>query len=549
MGTTESHGITRKGRAADSSGHVSSGATRAKRPGRGRQAFPCPSVSLRGAVVLRLLGLAFVWSVSFFAFGMTSLGAPLPRLFPDYVEVTLPPNIAPLNFRIEEPGSRYRVELRSTHGAPLVVSGRSASIHFPLPAWRALLQANPGQPLRLDIAVRGAGSDWTRFQTVTNHIASEEIDPYLTYRLLKPLYNVYKHLGIYQRHLETFDQRPVLENQRFNGGCLNCHTPLNRSPHTFALDIRGQAKEQPVLLVTSNQVARLDKTLGYLAWHPSGRLLAFSANKLSLFFHTQGETRDVFDARSDLGIYRLDSNTVAFPPCISLTNRNETWPAWSPDGRYLYYSSAPPLSVDHFRRICYDLMRVSYDLATDQWGQPETIVSSQGSALSACQPKVSPDGRFLLFTMCSYGNFPIYQAGSDLHVMDLGTRQSRRLTINSEEADAWHSWSSNSRWVVFSSKRMDGLFARPHFAYVDERGEFHKPFVLPQRDPAFYDSCLHTFNVPELVAGPITVRECDLADAIVKPKQIVVPRSATPTSPEPPGQAAQEDSLYQPARE
>jgi dipeptidyl aminopeptidase/acylaminoacyl peptidase len=253
-------------------------------------------------------------------------------------------------------------------------------------------------------------------------------------------------------------------------------------------------------------------------------MLAFSANKLSLFSHTKGETRDVFDAASNLGVYHLDSNVVVFPPPIAKPDRNETWPGWSADGRYLYFSSAAPQSLERFRRIQYDLMRVSYDIDTDRWGEPEVLVSSQETGLSACQPKASPDGRWVLFTMCKNGNFPIYQSNSDLYLLDVNTRKYHRLEINSDQADSWHSWSGNSRWVVFSSKRIDGLFARPHFSYVNEQGEFQKPFVLPQEDPAFYDSFLKTFNVPEFMEGPVTVTQRELGEAILKPRRLVSPK-------------------------
>ena len=210
------------------------------------------------------------------------------------------------------------------------------------------MRPNAGKFLTCDVSVRDADGHWNRFTTVTNMIAPEGIDPCLVYRLLKPLYNLYKNIGIYQRDLESFTERPILENDQTEGGCLNCHTFLNHRPDTFALHTRG-SPGNPMLLVISNQVARVDKTLGYLSWHPSGRLLAFSANKFSLFFHTRGETRDVFDARSNLGIYRVDSNCIVLPPAISLPDRNETWPCWSPDGKYLYYCSAPLMSIEHFR--------------------------------------------------------------------------------------------------------------------------------------------------------------------------------------------------------
>jgi tricorn protease-like protein len=265
----------------------------------------------------------------------------------------------------------------------------------------------------------------------------------------------------------------------------------------------------------------------YLSWHPSGRLLAFSANKLSLFNHTIGETRDVYDAQSDIGIYRVDSNLTVYPPPISLTNRNETWPNWSPDGRYLYYSAADPKPLEQFRKIRYDLMRVSYDIDHDRWGEPEMLVSSQETGLSACEPRVSPDGRFVMFCLCNYGNFPIYQTNTDLYLLDVAARKFRRLEINSPQADSWHCWSSNGRWVVFSSKRLDGLFARPFFTHMDQNGEFSKPFLLPQQDPDFYDSFLQTFNLPEFVLGPVQVTQDQLAHAFMNPSRALVPRMAS----------------------
>jgi Tol biopolymer transport system component len=256
-------------------------------------------------------------------------------------------------------------------------------------------------------------------------------------------------------------------------------------------------------------------------------MLAFSANKFSLFYHTRGETRDVFDARSNLGVYRIDSNTVVLPPALSLPDRNETWPCWSPDGKYLYYCSAPRLPVEKFREVRYDLMRIAYDIDQDLWGEPEVLLSARESGGSAAQPKVSPDNRRVLFGMARYGSFPIYQPSSDLFVFDLDSRRCHRLSINSDQADSWHCWSANGRWIVFSSKRMDGLFARPFFSYASSDGQFSKPFVLPQEDPAFYETCLRTFNVPELVLGPIQVKESTLAQALLHPLKVLRPTGET----------------------
>jgi hypothetical protein len=448
-------------------------------------------------------------------------------LRPDYRDTVVPPNIAPLNFLIEQPGTAFRIRLRGARGAPIDLASSDGKVIIPRQPWRDLLEANRGAWLGIDVRARQATGAWEMCEPVTNRVAREPIDNTLVYRLLKPLYNFYAELGIYQRDLESYRQTPVLENRDFGGRCLNCHTFLNHQPDQFALHIRGVPGAQPMLLVQSNQVTRVNQTAGYMSWHPSGRLLAFSANKLSLFFHTMGETRDVFDADSNLGIYWVASNLVARPPPIALLERLETWPSWSPDGRFLYYCSAPKLRRERHRQVRYDLMRVGFDLDRAAWGVPELLVSATETGLSAAQPRVSPDGRWLLFCLAKYGHFPVYQPSSDLYVLDLRSHEFHRLDLNSEQAESWHCWSSNSRWIVFSSKRTDGLFARPHFSYVDAQGRFHKPFLLPQQDPAFYDGCLQTFNVPELVRGPVKTSAASLARAVIKPQHAVTPAGET----------------------
>jgi hypothetical protein len=107
-------------------------------------------------------------------------------------------------------------------------------------------------------------------------------------------------------------------------------------------------------------------------------------------------------------------------------------------------------------------------------------------------------------------------------VYELEAGNLRKLEINSDQADTWHSWSMSGRWVVFSSKRRDGFFTRPHIAYVDAAGAFHKPFILPQEDPAFYDCFLKNYNLPELVAGPVQV-ERELAKSVLNPRKVLKP--------------------------
>jgi hypothetical protein len=459
----------------------------------------------------------------------TNAAAPRARIDPDYTDLVIPPNIAPLNFTILEPPGPCRVRLRGPSGAAVEVESRAQRVQIPVHPWRMLLEANRGQSLQIELYRRDPRGNWRLHDTFTNEVAREEIDGWLVYRLIRPLYNQYVEVGIHQRNLSTFDERVVLRNQSFDRGCVNCHSFLNHQPETMTLHIRTRSKGLPMLLARpGGGVTRVEKTAGYLSWHPSGRWLAFSLNKLSMLFHSTGESRDVYDTNSDLGLYDLEANTITIPAPLAQPDQMETWPAWSADGRGLYFCSALKQPVERFREIRYDLKRIAFDPATGAWGQVETVIDAQALGKSIAQPRPSPDGRLLVFCLFDYGHFPIYQPNSDLQVMDLTTGRNtyRRLEINSPQADTWHCWSSNSRWMVFSSKRRDGLFARPHFTYVGADGRFHKPFVLPQEDPAFYDAFLKTFNVPELIRGPIPYSEQDFATAINAPLRVLRPKTS-----------------------
>ena len=443
-----------------------------------------------------------------------------PTISPDYSGLVLPPNIAPLSFAIREEGKAFRVDILCDKSTPIRLKNTSGHMRIPLRPWRALLRDHQGQALHFDITVQGKDGTWRQFKRITNTIAQHPIDSTLVYRFMKPIYNWWKDIGIYQRQLANYDRSCVLKGASFGQGCLNCHSFVGNDTKTMTIGLRSRTHGSHTLLARGGQVDKIGAKWGYTAWHPSGLMATYSINKVRQFFHVGGmEVRDVVDLDSALACYYVADGRVVSPPVLAHKDRLETYPTWSPDGLFLYFCSAPILWEDDtvppkkYDQVQYDLCRVAYDPATDQWGAVETVLSANDTGLSILLPRISPDGRFLMFCMCPYGCFPIYQPGSDLYLMDLSTGAYQTLAINSEYSESWHSWSSNSRWIAFSSKRRGGLLTRTYFSYVDENGTAHKPFVLPQKDPTAYDSMMHTFSVPELITERINVPVSTLARA------------------------------------
>jgi len=475
------------------------------------------------------------------------------EILPDYTGTVIPPNIAPLNFLIQHEGTGYFVKVYSEKGEPVEVFSETPKISIPKRAWHKLLDLNRGRQLSLEIFVKLAPNPtsterederWSRFETLTCDIAHEDIDPYLVYRKIRPGHSTWREMGIYQRNLDSFKESVVLHNGYFKQDCVNCHAFCGHRTEKMLIGIRSADYGSSALLFDGDRVQKIGTKFGYTSWHPSGRLAAFSVNKVRQIFHSAAdEIRDVIDFDSFIAYYRVDSKTVKTTKDLTLKDRLETYPTWSADGRTLYFCSAPITWSDRstvpesYDQIKYDLVRASYDLDRDQWGPLESVLSAQKMGLSILLPRVSPDGRWLLFCMCDYGCFPVYRHSSDLYLMDLEAAQQtgeykyRRLDINSNESESWHSWSSNGRWIVFSSKKDSGVFTRTYIAHVDKNGKVYKPIRLPQKDPMYYNSCLWTYSVPELVTEPVRVTREKLGSAVRSSRKIPVQMPITMATP------------------
>ena len=333
------------------------------------------------------------------------------------------------------------------------------------------------------------------------------MDGWLTYRLIEPSYQMYNEVSIRERCVETFEETVLCDHRVTDNACMNCHVHGQSRGDYSLYYIRGPQGGSIL-----NQGGRLRKlslktddmlsATVYGELHPDGRFGVFSTNIILPSFHTlAGMRMEVFDTASDLTVADFENNRMINVPHVARPDVWETFPCFSADGRSVYYCAADTVKVpEDVMNARYDLLRADFDPETGLIGeQVDTVWSARTNNGSVCHPKASPDGRWLMFTVADYGTFPLFHPECALYLADLQSGEIRPMNeIKGNKSDSYHSWSSNSRWFVFASKRGDGQYGKPYFCHLDADGRTTKPFVLPQESSRFYLYNLKSFNVPDL---------------------------------------------------
>lgn len=442
-----------------------------------------------------------------------------PQIYPDYIGVTVPVDIAPLNFSmLSDSIALMDVEVKGSKGGSLHANGEYAD--FDIGEWHRLLTANRGDSLTVTVCARQDGR-WTRYRDFTLYVSSDSIGAWgITYRRIAPGYQLFGPMGLYQRQLSTFEESALIENNQLTETCLNCHTANRTNPDQYVFHARVDhggtvISRQGHLEVLQSKNDSLGGAMVYPYWHPGGRYCAFSTNKTSQMFHLSGPKRiEVYDSSSDVFVYDTETRTILKDTLIMKRLWAENTPAFSPDGCWLYFTTARrQIYPTDYDKEKYSLCRVSFDAATGRIGQKvDTLISADRTGKSATWPRLSYDGRYLMYTQVDFGYFSVWHPEADLWLLDLQTGETRPLDeVNTERAESFHNWSANSRWFLFTSRRDDGLYTRVYFSSIDEEGRATKPFLLPQRNPKdYYRQSLDSYNTPDFTSRPVDTNADEL---------------------------------------
>ncbi len=444
----------------------------------------------------------------------------LPNIYPDYVDVTVPINIAPLNFLLRD--SCEAIQAIASFGDYEVKSLRKGNeAIFNLKDWHRLMEKAACNSVSVKVTALQDGK-WIGYRPFKINVSPDSIDSYLTYRLIEPDYEVFSRLQIVERNIEDFSERILCDYNTVGNRCMNCHTHAPGNGDLSFFYVRG--KGGGMVLNDHGNLRLLDfKTPDmvsgavYAQFDPSGKYIVFSTNAIIPAFHSHPYKRlEVFDTKSDVYVYDLQRDAIMRSPLLADSTRLETFPTFSADGKSIYYCVANgPARPSTLDSVQYSLCRISFDPLKGEFGNHvDTIIQAKsGAHNSVSHPRVSPDGKRLLYTVSDFGTFPIWHREADLRMMNLATGEINSLDmVNSAMSDTYHTWSSSGRWFVFASKRDDGLYGKPYFAHVSEDGEVSKPFVLPQKSPSFYDFNLKSYNVPDLGNKPVSFFSNDVSD-------------------------------------
>jgi tetratricopeptide (TPR) repeat protein len=328
--------------------------------------------------------------------------------------------------------------------------------------------------------------------------------------------------------------RVVMENLPV---CANCHS-FSADGRTMGMDLDGLQKNRgmyflaavaPEMAIRKQDVIQWSSPEGKLKGNvrvgfmsqvsPDGQDVATTVNPASLAANSQEPASNYYVAnfkdyqflqvfyptRGIVSWYSRQTGVLRPLPGADDPQFVQMGAVWSPDGQYLVFARAPatdpnppgvPLAKfandPNELQLKYDLYRVPF--RNGQGGVAEPIAGASRNGMSNTFPKVSPDGRWIVFVQCRNGQ--LMRPDSQLYIVPTVSGEARRMTCNTPRMNSWHSFSPNGRWLVFSSKSRSP-YTQMYLTHIDADGNDSPPILIDNATAAN-----RAVNIPEFVNIP-----------------------------------------------
>ncbi len=319
----------------------------------------------------------------------------------------------------------------------------------------------------------------------------------------------------------------VLENLPV---CGNCHS-FSANGGVLGLDVdygndKGAYTVMPVgkemVMNDSNIITWADYrrdddelTFGLLSQvSPDGRYVISTVKDRSVFVATPEIefSQLFFPVKGILVVYDRETKSFRALPGADDPEYVQSNPSWSPDGKYIVFARSKaykvsstvdknsvlldetdvPEFVTEKKPFRYDLYRIPFNDGNGGVAQP--LEGAANNGMSNYFAKYSPDGKWIVF--CKANSYMLLQPDSELYIIPAEGGEARRLTYNTSRMNSWHSWSSNSRWLVFSSK-VNRPYTQLLLTHIDDNGNDSPPVLLER-----FTAEDRAANIPEFVDLP-----------------------------------------------
>jgi tetratricopeptide (TPR) repeat protein len=309
--------------------------------------------------------------------------------------------------------------------------------------------------------------------------------------------------------------------------CANCHS-FSADGKTMGMDVDGPGNDKGLYAIVPVQPRMVIRSEDTVSWNadrrvgqsrvgfmsqvsPDGQyvLSTFAGEDQSIpssYFVTNFKDyrflQVFYPTRGILAWYSRATRRRQPLPGADDPRYVQTDGVWSPDGKYIVFARAEAKDSDPVDQkspleandpnevqIKYSLYRIPFN--GGRGGRPVPIAGASNNGMSNNFPKISPDGRWIVFVRCRNGQ--LMRPDSELYIVPSTGGKARRMRCNTSRMNSWHSFSPNGRWMVFSSKSRSA-YTQMYLTHIDANGIDSPPIYIENSTAAN-----RAVNIPEFV--------------------------------------------------